>query len=284
MTRPLRIEYPGALYHVMSRGDNKQGIFLNDHDRERFFDIYSDIVDRLGWATFAWCLMGNHFHLVVETPDPNLSEGMRLLNGIYTQYFNKNHGRVGHLFQGRFRSIVVEKNRYLLELIRYVVLNPVRSGRIDAPGDWRWSSYRATAGLEECPDWFDPGWILELVSEGVGGRESRRRQYIEFIAQGMLKEEDIMDKVRQQIYLGDESFIESVQFKCPPDGSDPDIVNEQRRKPMSFLQEYLRGYRDRREAMARAYLEGGFSQAEISKHFGVHYSTISKAVRDYKRS
>jgi len=284
MTRPLRIEYPGALYHVMSRGDNKQGIFLNDHDRERFFDIYSDIVDRLGWATFAWCLMGNHFHLVVETPDPNLSEGMRLLNGIYTQYFNKNHGRVGHLFQGRFRSIVVEKNRYLLELIRYVVLNPVRSGRIDAPGDWRWSSYRATAGLEECPDWFDPGWILELVSEGVGGRESRRRQYIEFIAQGMLKEEDIMDKVRQQIYLGDESFIESVQFKCPPDGTDPDIVNEQRRKPMSFLQEYLRGYRDRREAMARAYLEGGFSQAEISKHFGVHYSTISKAVRDYKRS
>jgi len=284
MTRPLRIEYPGALHHVMSRGDNKQGIFLNDHDRERFFDIYSDIVDRLGWATFAWCLMGNHFHLVVETPDPNLSEGMRLLNGIYTQYFNKNHGRVGHLFQGRFRSIVVEKNRYLLELIRYVVLNPVRSGRIDAPGDWRWSSYRATAGLEECPDWFDPGWILELVSEGVGGRESRRRQYIEFIAQGMLKEEDIMDKVRQQIYLGDESFIESVQFKCPPDGSDPDIVNEQRRKPMTFLQEYLRGYRDRREAMARAYLEGGFSQAEISKHFGVHYSTISKAVRDYKRS
>jgi len=284
MTRPLRIEYPGALHHVMSRGDNKQGIFLNDHDCERFFDIYSDIVDRLGWATFAWCLMGNHFHLVVETPDPNLSEGMRLLNGIYTQYFNKNHGRVGHLFQGRFRSIVVEKNRYLLELIRYVVLNPVRSGRIDAPGDWRWSSYRATAGLEECPDWFDPGWILELVSEGVGGRESRRRQYIEFIAQGMLKEEDIMDKVRQQIYLGDESFIESVQFKCPPDGSDPDIVNEQRRKPMTFLQEYLRGYRDRREAMARAYLEGGFSQAEISKHFGVHYSTISKAVRDYKRS
>ena len=284
MTRPLRIEYPGALHHVMSRGDNKQGIFLNDHDCERFFDIYSDIVDRLGWATFAWCLMGNHFHLVVETPDPNLSEGMRLLNGIYTQYFNKNHGRVGHLFQGRFRSIVVEKNRYLLELIRYVVLNPVRSGRIDAPGDWRWSSYRATAGLEECPDWFDPGWILELVSEGVGGRESRRRQYIEFIAQGMLKEEDIMDKVRQQIYLGDESFIESVQFKCPPDGTDPDIVNEQRRKPMSFLQEYLRGYRDRREAMARAYLEGGFSQAEISKHFGVHYSTISKAVRDYKRS
>ncbi len=268
----------------MSRGDNKQGIFLNDHDRERFFDIYSDIVDRLGWATFAWCLMGNHFHLVVETPDPNLSEGMRLLNGIYTQYFNKNHGRVGHLFQGRFRSIVVEKNRYLLELIRYVVLNPVRSGRIDAPGDWHWSSYRATAGLEECPDWFDPGWILELVSEGVGDRESRRRQYIEFIAQGMVREEDLMDKVCQQIYLGDETFIESVQFKCPPDGSDPDIVTEQRRKPMSFLQEYLRGYRDRREAMAKAYLEGGFSQAEISKHFGVHYSTVSKAVRDYKRS
>jgi REP element-mobilizing transposase RayT len=268
----------------MSRGNNKQNIFLNDHDHERFFDIYSDIVKKLGWVTCAWCLMSNHFHLVVETPVPNLSEGMRLLNGIYTQYFNNNHVRVGHLFQGRFRSILVEKNRYLMELVRYVVLNPVRSGQVKSPVDWRWSSYRSTAGIGSCPDWFDPGWLLELVSEGIGNREKQQEIYMEFIGQSINNEKDLMEKVQQQIYLGDEAFIESVQNKCPPDGTDPDIVREQRRRPLSFIEEYLREYRDRREAMARAYLDGEFSQAEIARHFGVHYSTVSKAVKDYKRS
>ncbi len=284
MTRPLRIEYSGALHHVMSRGDNKQVIFLNDHDRERFFDIYSDIVKRLGWITSAWCLMGNHFHLVVETPEPNLSEGMRLLNGIYTQYFNSNHGRVGHLFQGRFRSVLVEKNMYLLELARYVVLNPVRAGQVKTPADWRWSSYRATAGSGSSPEWFDPRWILELVSEGLGDRERQQKNYMEFIAQGLGKEKDLMDEVQQQIYLGSETFIESVQIKCPFDRSNPDILREQRRRPLAFLEEYLSEYPDRKEAMARAYLDGKFSQAEIAGHFGVHYSTVSKAVRDHKGS
>ncbi|GAB6281011.1 MAG: hypothetical protein STSR0007_11520 [Thermovirga sp.] len=283
MTRPLRLEYPGALYHVMSRGDNKQKIFLNDHDHERFFVIYADIVKRLGWITFAWCLMDNHFHIVVETPEPNLSEGMRLLNGIYTQYYNHNHDRVGHLFQGRFRAIIVDRNAYLLELVRYVVLNPVRSGQVRDPAEWRWSSYRATAGIDRRPEWLDAGWVLEAISEGLGDRDQQKEKYRAFIAEGMKKETDLMERVQHQLYLGDEGFIERVQEKCTIGQVGPDIAREQKRKPLKFLDEYAADFPNHKEAMVRAYLEGGFSQAEIAKYFGVHYSTVSRAVRERRQ-
>jgi len=175
MTRPLRIEFPGALYHVTSRGDNKSRIFFNDRDRNKFLSIYSEICNRLQWGTYAWCLMGNHFHFVVETPEPNLSEGMRVLNGTYTQYINRTHGRTGHLFQGRFHAILVDRNPYLLEVIRYVVLNPVRAGLVAYPQDWPWSSYRATTGLESPPDWLDTDFTLDAVSERAGSLDQKRR-------------------------------------------------------------------------------------------------------------
>ncbi len=283
MTRPLRLEFPGAVYHVMSRGDNKQKIFLNDHDRRRFLKIYQDVVERQSWMTYAWCLMDNHFHLVIETPEPNLSEGMRLLNGIYTQYFNANKGRVGHVFQGRFHSIVVDENVYLLELVRYVVLNPVRSGRVDNPGKWPWSSYKATAGLEPCPPWLNADAVTDAVSERIGTRRDRQKSYADFILKGMGRDEDLMEKVQQQVYLGDEEFIVKVQDRCSVCPELADIAREQKRKPLASLEEYFGQYPHPKEAMAMAYLEGKFSQAEISRHLGVHYSTVSRAVREYKK-
>src|SRR4030042_5793823 len=128
MARPLRIEFPGAVYHVTSRGNARQTIFIDDEDRGGFLDLLSIVVERFNWICHAYCLMGNHYHLLIETPDGNLSKGMRELNGIYTQHFNRRHGRVGHVFQGRFKAILVEKDSYLLELCRYIVLNPVRAG------------------------------------------------------------------------------------------------------------------------------------------------------------
>ena len=283
MTRPLRLEYPGAVYHVMSRGDNKQKVFLNEHDRRRFLEIYEDVVERLLWQTYAWCLMDNHFHLVIETPEPNLSEGMRLLNGIYTQYFNKNKGRVGHLFQGRFRSIVVDENTYLLELVRYVALNPVRSGYVDSPEKWSWSSFRATAGLDPCPPWLNADRVIDAISEGIGSKEDRRKSYVDYILKGVGKEADLMEKVQQQVYLGDEGFIDRVQRKCSVSPDLADISREQKRKPLANLEEYFRQYTHHKEAMAVAFLEGRFSQAQISRYLGVHYSTVSRAVREYKK-
>lgn len=133
MARPLRIEYPGAVYHITSRGNEKKTIFRSDKDRVDFLDTLQDVNSRYNWICHAYCLMGNHYHLLIETPDANLSIGMRQLNGVYTQSFNGRRKRTGHLFQGRYKAILIQKDSHLLEVCRYVVLNPVRAGMVDAP-------------------------------------------------------------------------------------------------------------------------------------------------------
>ncbi len=133
MSRPLRIEFAGALYHVTSRGDGREVIFLGDEDRHRFLDVLSDLVHDFNWAVHAYCLMDNHYHLLIQTPEGNLSKGMRHLNGVYTQRLNRRHGRVGHVFQGRYKAIIVQKESYLLELARYVVLSQSSYGAHSRP-------------------------------------------------------------------------------------------------------------------------------------------------------
>ena len=130
MARPLRIEFAGALYHVTSRGDRREDIYLDDGDRQLFLEVLEAVCERFNWEVHAYCLMSNHYHLLVETPDGNLSRGMRHLNGVYTQRFNRRHKKVGHVFQGRYKAILVQKENYLLELSRYIVLNPVRAGMV----------------------------------------------------------------------------------------------------------------------------------------------------------
>ena len=149
MARPLRIEYDGALYHITSRGNERKAIFRDDEDRIGFLEALQKVNERFNWICHAYCLMNNHYHLIVETPDGNLSKGMRQLNGVYTQYFNRKHHRVGHIFQGRYKSILMEKESYLLEVGRYVVLNPVRAKAVKKPEDWNWSSYRSTVGASD---------------------------------------------------------------------------------------------------------------------------------------
>ncbi len=129
MSRPLRLEYAGALYHVTSRGNERKPIYLEDDDFELFLECLAGVCERFNWVIHSYCLMTNHYHLLVETPDGNLSKGMRQLNGVFTQDFNRRHKRVGHLFQGRYKAILVDKESYLLELCRYIVLNPVRNNR-----------------------------------------------------------------------------------------------------------------------------------------------------------
>ena len=135
MSRPLRIEFPGGLFHVTSRGDRREAIYLDDADRQQWLTLLGQVCQRFNWVCHAYCLMDNHFHIVVETLDGNLSAGMRQLNGVYTQWHNRVHDRVGHVFQGRFKAVVVQRESYLLELARYVVLNPVRAG-IGLPSVW----------------------------------------------------------------------------------------------------------------------------------------------------
>ncbi len=164
MARPLRLAYPGAFYHVTTRGNARQAIYLDAQDRQMFLAGLEEVVTRYHWRCHAYCLMDNHYHLLLETPQENLSAGMRQLNGVYTQRFNRCHARVGHVFQGRFKAVLVERDSYLLELCRYVVLNPVPAGMVKQPERYRWSSYRATAGLEKAPEWLTRAWVLGQFS------------------------------------------------------------------------------------------------------------------------
>jgi len=159
MTRPLRIEFKGAVYHITSRGNARQAIFLDEKDFFVFLNLLYRVVKRYHFILHTYCLMNNHYHLLIETPYDNLSKGMRQLNGLYTQQFNQRHKRVGHLLQSRYQAILVDKDNYLLELYRYMVLNPVRVKIVKDPKDWRWSTYRSTTGHKGIPC-LTTDWIL----------------------------------------------------------------------------------------------------------------------------
>ncbi|NEV64919.1 transposase [Thiorhodococcus minor] len=209
MARPLRIEFAGALYHVTARGNERRSIFLGnlDDDRRAFLEILTSTCERFRWICHAYCLMTNHYHLVVETPEANLSLGMRQLNGVYTQQVNRTHGRAGHLFQGRFKGILVERDSYLLELARYVVLNPVRADMVRAPGDWPWSSYRATVGEAPALPFLETDGLLRAFADD---RAEAVAGYRRFVAEGV-GAPSLWRELKSQIYLGSEAFVERTQ-------------------------------------------------------------------------
>jgi len=274
MSRPLRIEFAGALYHVTSRGDGREAIFLDEQDRSLFLGVMAEVVQDCNWAIHAYCLMDNHYHLLVETPDGNLSKGMRQLNGVYTQRFNRQHGRVGHVFQGRYKAIIVQKEAYLLELARYVVLNPVRAGRVRTPDEWRWSSYRATAGLDDIPRWLTTDWLLAALAEQRG--EARRR-YVAFVAAGKNQPKP-WEQVQNQIFLGSEAYVASLQRSINADVPLREIPAIQRRPQPKPLAQVAQGH-ERDEAIFHAYVSGGYSLKAIGDHFGLHYSRVSRIVK-----
>jgi len=205
VARPLRLEFPGAVYHVMARGNDKQAIFLDVADRKRFLAVLATVVERYNLLCHAYCLMGNHYHLLLETPDGNLSITMRHLNGVYGQSFNRRHSKVGHLFQGRYTSVVAEKESYLLEVCRYIVLNPVREGIVAEPGDWEWSSYLAQAGVIETPGFLTVDWILSCFDKIDKTRA--RRQYRKFVAQGKRPPGSAIEDLLGKPILGSDAFV-----------------------------------------------------------------------------
>jgi putative transposase len=181
MARPLRIELAGGVYHVTARGDGREAIYLNDADREVWLEVLAQVCERFNWVCHAGCQMTNHYHILVETPEANLAQGMRQLNGSYTQRFNHVHARVGHVFQGRYKAILVERDSYLLELARYVVLNPLRANVVDRLEIWPWSSYLATCGQVESPHWLQTDWVLGQFGHM---RSQATVQYVSFVHQG----------------------------------------------------------------------------------------------------
>jgi REP element-mobilizing transposase RayT len=278
MARPLRLEFTGALYHVTSRGDRQEEIYEVDGDRKAFLSVLESVCETYNWVCHAYCLMSNHYHLLIETPDANLSRGMRQLNGVYTQTFNRAHGRAGHVFQGRYKAILVEKESYLLELSRYIVLNPVRAGMVTSPGDWPWSGYRTTVGQMIGPAYLNTEWILAAFAK----RKSLAiERYKKFVAEGK-GQPSPWTLLRNQIYLGSEQFVEKMQSLVDGDKQLDEIPSSQRRPRPKTLSEYASSNPDRNTAISESYQSGGYTLKEIGDHFGLHYSSVSGIIKNHK--
>jgi len=209
VSRPLRIEYPGAFYHVTSRGNERKMVFQSTRDREKYLSYLESAHERYGAVIHVYCLMGNHYHLLLETPRGNLSQIIHHINGAYTTYFNVKRSRAGHLFQGRFKGILVEKDVYCKELSRYIHLNPVRAGMVKGPSEYPWSSYRYFVGKNKKPQWL----TTELVLGDFGGAGKKGyRRYREYVEGGVGRGlESPFKRIIASTFLGSEEFINNIR-------------------------------------------------------------------------
>ncbi|MGH3080103.1 MAG: transposase [Gaiellaceae bacterium] len=263
MARPLRVCPPGAVVHVITRGNERGLIFRDDDDRHAFLALLARAVGRHQWLCHTYCLMDNHYHLLLEVPLGNLPIGMRHLNGVYAQQFNARYGRCGHLFQARYRSILVEKNAYLLSVSRYIVLNPVRAGIVRRAGDYRWSSYRATVGLADRPEFLTIDWLLAQFSSRRGSAQER---YREFVASALGDPAVCGERV------GGDPFL---ALKLGRRDALPEVPRAQvqpLRRPLTDV------FANEQAPVATAYRVHQYRLREIAEHLGCHYSTVSRAL------
>ena len=281
MARPLRIEFEDALYHVTSRGNHRERIFVDDTDRRVLLATIGKAMERFDARVFAYCLMDNHYHLVLQTHRGNLSRLMRHVNGGYAQTYNHRHGKIGHLFQGRFHAILVQRDAYFLQVCRYVDLNPVRADVVSQPHEWRWSSYRAHAARAAGPRWLDSAEVYRVLAPQAVFNVAAAA-YARFVAEGRgvkLWENAVLG----QIYLGDAAFVHCMQEKLGNLRDAAEIPHVQREWPSRPLQHYLEAA-DRSAAIARAHLEGRYTQAAIARATASSRSSVSRLIARYRAS
>lgn len=290
MSRPLRVEYPGAFYHVTSRGNERRTVFQSNRDREKYLSYVEAAHERYGAVIHAYCLMGNHYHLLLETPRGNLSKILHYINGAYTTYFNIKRSRSGHLFQGRFKGILVDKDEYCKELSRYIHLNPVRVGMVKAPLEYPWSSYRYFVGRDKKPKWLTTEFVL-----GDFGGEGRRgfRKYREYVEGGQDEELDNpLKKVIASTFLGDKEFIERIKLeylgKKEIDRRDLPALKKILIGPSLELIEkaVIKGVGRgdllfKKICIYLSYQHSGLNLREIGEYFGMQRSAISQLSRRF---
>lgn len=295
MARPLRLEFPGALYHVTSRGNEKSTIFRDDRDRRTFLGILAEVIQRERWLLHSFCLLGNHYHLLLETPLGKLSRGMHSLNALYSQRFNRRHERSGHLFEGRFKALLVEKQSHLLALHRYIVLNPVRAGLAARPEEWIWSSYRATCGHVNPPPWLEVQWTL---AQFAPTREAAVDSYVRFV----LSTVETIDPppVVRQLYMGGSTFVADMARRLAGRNFDSEIpiVQQSPRPPTldeirsavaaewNVPMSVLFRARTSEPKVAAIYLATrltGLAKREIGAAFGVKRGRVSNVIFEVNR-
>lgn len=279
MTRPLRLEFPGALYHVTSRGNRQKPIFHDDSDRYAWQETLGLVCRRHHFIVHSFCQMGNHFHLLVETPEANLAQGMRQLNGVYTQHVNRRHRLVGHLFQGRYKAILVQKQRYLLALCRYIALNPVRAKMVASPDDWQWSSHHFLVHSAHPPGWLEHD---RLLGQFGATRETALPAYRAFVLAGM-GEPSPLDATRHRVLLGDDAFVAAHQ-RLQQSETLAETARAERRAVALSIDAYRENYPDRNEAMARAYLSTAFTMPQLASAFDVSTKTVGRAVAAFEQA
>lgn len=277
MARPVRLEFSSAIYHVTTRGYGDGDIFVNDQDRQLFLTVLAEVVSRTGWIVHAYVLMDNHYHLLIETPKPNLSRGMRQLNGVYTQRFNSQHGSGGRVFQGRFKAILVERNSSLLDLCRYIVLNPLRLKAVKNISRYRWSSYRATAGEVKAPTWLYTEWILDHFGKNI---TVSQRKYAEFVQAGSGLPSPL-SRVKSQILLGSAAFVKKMKQRLLSGAGGKSEKKQIKRPGLNAL--FPKAVRLdkmlRNQTIERAYHEYAYTMAEIAGAAKIHFSTVSKVIK-----
>jgi len=288
MARPLRIEYPGAFYHITSRGNERKDIFRDDKDRERFLGYLETGVARYKAVIHIYCLMSNHYHLLMSTPAGNLSQILRHINGGYTAYFNKRHKRAGHLFQGRYKAILVDADAYAGELSRYIHLNPVRAGIAWRPDQYRWSSYKAYSGKAAPPRWLTPDWLLLYF----GKKQTDAQKAYCFFTEAAMAEagEDPLKKATSTLILGKGDFVDGIREKYlggKKKGRDIPALKELTKVSLETIiaeSEKELGSKPELAKKAALYLShrySGRSLREIGERFGIGESAVSQASRRF---
>ncbi len=277
MARPLRIEFPGAFYHITSRGNKRHNIFTNHEDRNLWINILAKVVKIHGWICYAFCLMDNHYHLVIQTPHGDLSKGMRDLNGMYTQFFNETHQTTGHIYQGRYKAFVIEKGEYFFEAIRYTVLNPVRANMVKHAKEWPWSSYKVTAYGNKMYPFVDQKLISKHFSRYSKTENLSRERFRKFVQEGIDKDSPFKD-ARHGTILGSDRFMFEIWEQYVEKEEEPEVKLDERRIARPSLEEIFKEVKtmqERNDAIVFARMRCRYSITAIAKHLKMHRSTVS---------
>ncbi|QPF75528.1 transposase [Roseateles sp. DAIF2] len=282
MARPPRIEFAGAVYHVTSHGEHGAPIFADDADRTTLLAVLAQAMHRFDAQLLAYSFAGDHYQLLLYTRQANLSRLMRHINGVYTQSYNRRHGGEGPLFQGRFKALLVDRERLLLDVCRYVDLSAQRLGLARRGGDWPWHSLGAHTGLTEVPDWLDVlglfGHVLGREARGAADQRRAAERYAKLLAAE--PELDIWPHLRQQIFLGDEAFVRRMLGgRGAPARA---AAARPRRAPRPWAQ-WLRESGSREQALYRAHTEGGLSMTALAGELGLSVSRVSRLIAGHER-
>ncbi len=273
MARPLRIEFEGATYLVTSKSNSGFKVFCSLEDPKDWIEILGTVCNRYEWKVYAYCLLPEGYQLVVETIKPTISIGMRQLNGVYTQNFNTRYHRRGSIFRGRFKSVLIQREKYLHSAVGYVLSSPVRYGFVKLPRQYKWSSLKLADGKVK-KNWFAHEWF-----------EAEMSAYLDNFTPGVFPwEYDLMKKVRNQIYLGDDDFVREMKNRLSKKCVGRDRLDDKKRYDSirSEFEEALRISGDRDKAITVVFLSGKYTMKEIAKSLSLHFSTVSRVVKRYE--